>query len=239
MWEIHLIFKILKNDLITVFHRSVVRSVDDNHRNKRVLPQLDVQDPYNLLDKKPSLAFKNSHPKFKSRKFNDYVSFRTRSKVDYTDQNAGSRSRFKVQSMWNSSVQDFLFPLYDVILFQGHGKFQNNHLRLGVLECKAYHYILMNSKSQIDFDCLRQMHVLDMAENDCDISWECSKVLEYCEERGADSSTYHKCLVEWSGINKSQSWVNFLAVSLSNPTPIISFEINSTFLYKMPLWHLT
>ena len=77
-----------------------------------------------------------------------------------------------------------------------------------------------------------------MAENDSDMSWECSKVLEHCEERGAGRSTNHKSLVEWNDINKSQSWLNFFALSLMNPTPTISFARNNNFMYKMPFCHL-
>ena len=227
-----LTFKTLKKDMITVLHRSVVRSAADaNQRNKQVLLKSDVQDSLNLLDKNSSFAFKTIHPKFKSRKVHDDVSTRTRSKADYTNQNVGSRTRTKMQSMCNSTVQNFLHPLHDAILFQGHGKFQNNDFQLGVLECKAYNNVLMDSKSQIDFDGLRQIHELDMAENDSDMSWECSKVLEHCEERGADRSTNHKSLVEWNDINKSQSWVNFF-------TPTISFARNNNFMYKMPFCHL-
>jgi hypothetical protein len=40
-----LTFKILKNDLVTVLHRSVVRSAADTiHRNKRVSFKSDVQE---------------------------------------------------------------------------------------------------------------------------------------------------------------------------------------------------
>jgi hypothetical protein len=40
-----LTFKILKNDLVTVLHRSVVRSAADaSHRNRRVSFNSDVQD---------------------------------------------------------------------------------------------------------------------------------------------------------------------------------------------------
>ena len=71
-----------------------------------------------------------------------------------------------------------------------------------------------------------------MAENDTDMSWECSKVLEYCEEREADSNANHKCLLEWNDVNKSQSWVNFFALTLSNPTPKISFARNNNFIMQ-------
>jgi hypothetical protein len=44
-----LTFKILKNDLVTVLHRSVVRSAADvSHRNKRVTIKSDVQESLGL-----------------------------------------------------------------------------------------------------------------------------------------------------------------------------------------------
>ena len=45
--------------------------------------------------------------------------------------------------------------------------------------------------------------------------------------------------MEWNDINKSRSWVNFFALSLSNPIPIISFARNNNLLHKMPFRHLT
>jgi hypothetical protein len=62
--------------------------------------------------------------------------------------------------------------------------------------------------------------MLDMSEDDKDRSWECTKVLKYCEEKGVDGNTNYNCLVELNKTNKSQSWVNFFAVSVSNPKPI-------------------
>jgi hypothetical protein len=50
-----LTFKILKNDLVTVLHRSVVRSAADaSHRNRRVSFKSDVQESLKLLDTNPS-----------------------------------------------------------------------------------------------------------------------------------------------------------------------------------------
>jgi hypothetical protein len=65
------------------------------------------------------------------------VSNRTRSKTDYTDQNIGSRTWSKMHNvnLNNLSVQNLLFPLNDTILFQGHGKSQEQDFQLGVLEC--------------------------------------------------------------------------------------------------------
>jgi hypothetical protein len=59
-----LTFKILKNDLVTVLHRSVVRSAaDTSHRNKRVSFKSDVPESLKSLDTKPSATFvwKDSH----------------------------------------------------------------------------------------------------------------------------------------------------------------------------------
>jgi hypothetical protein len=75
-----LTFKILKNDLVTVLHRSVVRSAAyANHRNRRVSFKSDVQELLKLLDTKPSLNFvwKDSHHKHRSRRSNNDVSSRT------------------------------------------------------------------------------------------------------------------------------------------------------------------
>jgi hypothetical protein len=77
-----------------------------------------------------------------------------------------------------------------------------------------------------------------MSEDDKDKSWECTKVLKYCEETGINTSTNHKCLVEWNDINKSQSWVNFFVISLSHPTPVITFARNQTLLDRIPFCHL-
>jgi hypothetical protein len=157
-------FKILKNDLDTVLHRSVVRSAADaSHRNRRVLSKSDVQESLKLLDTKPSLSFvwKDSHQKHRSRNTNNDVSNRTRSKADYTDQHIGSRTQSKMHNMYKSSVQDFFIHLHDAILFQGHGESQAQDLQLGVLECKVHHNVLLNTVSQIDFDRLLQLHMLD------------------------------------------------------------------------------
>jgi hypothetical protein len=128
-----LTFKILKNGLVTVLHRSVVRSAADaSHRNRRVSFKSDVQESLKLLDNKPSLSFawKDSHHKHKSTKTNNDVSNRTRSKADYIDQHFGIRIRSKMHNINvnNFSAQNLFFPLHDTILFQGHGKSQAQDL---------------------------------------------------------------------------------------------------------------
>jgi hypothetical protein len=76
-------------------------------------------------------------------------------------------------------------------------------LQLGVLECIVYHNVLLNTKSQIDFDRLLQLHMLDQTEEDNDTSWECCKVDDYCKEKGDVNSSYQKYLVEWNDVNKT------------------------------------
>jgi hypothetical protein len=111
-----LTFKILKNDLVTVLHRSALRSAADaSHQNRRVSFKSDVQESLKLLDTKPSLSFvwKDSHHKHKSRRTNNDVSNRTRSKADYTDQHISSRTWSKMHNINvnNLSVQNLFFPL--------------------------------------------------------------------------------------------------------------------------------
>jgi hypothetical protein len=140
--------------LVTVLHRSMVRSAADaSHWNKRVSFKSDVQESLKLLDTKPSLSFvwKDSHHKHKSRRTDNDVSNRTRSKADYTDQHIGSRTRSKMHNVnaTQSSVQNLFFALHDsdTTLLQGHGKSQAQDLQLEVVECKVYHSVLMNTKS--------------------------------------------------------------------------------------------
>jgi hypothetical protein len=126
--------------LITVLHRSVVRSTADaSHRNRRVSFKSDVQESLKLLNTKPSLTFvwKDSHHKHKSRNNNHDVSNRTRSKADYTNQHIGSRTRSKMHSINNSSIQNLFFTLHEATLFQGYENSQAQDLQLGVLKCRA------------------------------------------------------------------------------------------------------
>jgi hypothetical protein len=169
------------------------------------------------------------------------VSNRTRSKTDYTNQHIGSRTRSKMHNVNvnHLSVQNLLFLPHDAILFQGHGNSQAQDLQLGVLECTVYHNVLLITKSQAYFDRLLQLHTLDNTKKYNDISWEYHKVVDYCKEKGDVNSSNHKCLVEWNDINKTKSWVNYFALSLSNPKPIISFSRNNNLLDKMPFCHLT
>jgi hypothetical protein len=91
--------------------------------------------------------------------------------------NVGSRPRSKMHKINNLSVQNLFFPLHDATLFQGHGKSQEQDLQLGLLECKVYDNVLVNTKCQVEFDRLLQLHILDKTEEDNDISWESCKVV--------------------------------------------------------------
>jgi hypothetical protein len=94
------------------------------------------------------------------------VSNRTRSEADYTDQYIGSRTRSKMHNINvnNLSVQNLFFLFHDAILFQGNGKSQAQDLQLEVVECKVYHNVLLTTKSQVDFDRLLQIHMLNHTE---------------------------------------------------------------------------
>jgi hypothetical protein len=88
------------------------------------------------------------------------------------------RSKMHSVNVNNLNVQKLFFPLHFATLFQGHGKSQAQDLQLGVLKCKIYHNALMNTKSQADFDCLLQIHMLVKTEEDKDMFWECCIFLE-------------------------------------------------------------
>jgi hypothetical protein len=45
--------------------------------------------------------------------------------------------------------------------------------------------------------------------------------------------------MEWNDINKTKSWVNYFALSIINPTTIISFAMKNNLLDKMPFFQLT
>jgi hypothetical protein len=130
-------------------------------------------------------VWKYSHHNHKSRNNNNDVSNKTRSKTDYTDQHAGSRTRSKMHNVNanNLRVQNISLPLHDAVLFQGHGKSQAQDLQLSDVECKDYHNVLLNTKSQVDFYCLLQIHMLDKTKEDNDMSWEFHKVVDYCKEK--------------------------------------------------------
>ena len=155
-----LTFKILKNDLTTVLHRSVVRSAADaSHRNKRVQFKADAQETRKKLDTRPGITSKNNHPRTKTNILKDDISTRTRSKSSQVDQNVGITTISKVQGTCNLNVQGFAFPLHDLIPLNDQRVFGDKVVQKGTSECKIYHSVLMNSKSKFDFDRLRNLHI--------------------------------------------------------------------------------
>jgi hypothetical protein len=116
----------------------------------------DVKESFKSLDSKPSFVWKDSRHKYKSTKTNNDASNRTRSKADYTDQHIGSRIWSKMHNVNVNSlrVQNLLFL----------GKSQSQDLQLAVLECKVYHNVILNTKSQVDFNCFLQLCMLDKSE---------------------------------------------------------------------------
>jgi hypothetical protein len=118
------------------------------------------------LDTKPIFVWKVSYHKHKSRNTSNYVAHRTRSKADYKDQHVGSRTRSMMHciNVNNLIVQNIFFPLHDVTVFRGHGKYPAKDLQLVELVSKVYQNVLMNTKYHIDFDYLRKLHMLDKTD---------------------------------------------------------------------------
>jgi hypothetical protein len=69
--------------------------------------------------------------------------------------------------------------------------------------------VLLDTKSQADFDYLRQLHLFVGTEEEKDMYLKICKFTEYCRDNGEDSKINQKCLVEWHYIDKSKSWVIF------------------------------
>jgi hypothetical protein len=117
------------------------------------------------LDVIPSNLPGNSHSKQKARNQNNEVAHRTRSKSGHLEQNVGNRTRSNLQAICNSSVQEFFFPLYDVVMLENHANYKNIDLHLGIPECQIYLSALIGSKSQTELDCLHQLHILERLED--------------------------------------------------------------------------
>jgi hypothetical protein len=161
---VSLTFKILKNDLTIVLHRSVVRSeADANHMNKRVKFEPDFQGRLNQLDNGPQIISKNRHPKSNIRDINTDVSARTRSKITHPDHNYGVTTRSKMQGKCKSSAQGLLLTIHDIVPVSNSNMYTKDDLQLGTNECKMYHDDVIKLKSQVEFfwDRLCKLHLLE------------------------------------------------------------------------------
>jgi hypothetical protein len=139
---------------------------------------VDVKGQINKKNTKPGLTNKDNHFKYKSKTVHNEVSSRTRSKANNPDKIIRVSTRSKLKFMYTLSAQSILFPFHDVIPLNSHERPKNENLQIGITECKIYRDALMNSKSRNDFDRLRNLHTLDMIDEDDDKSWQCSRMLE-------------------------------------------------------------
>jgi hypothetical protein len=78
-----------------------------------------------------------------------------------------------------------------------------DNLQLWTHECKMYHDGLIKLRSQVDFDRLLNLYLLDKIE-DGDTSWQGLKILKYNEDWRAIDGYEYSCLVEWNNIKKTQ-----------------------------------
>jgi hypothetical protein len=81
-----------------------------------------IHDSFNLLDKETKFYFKNSHPRYKSKRFTADVS--ARSKEDYTNQISAAEPGLRLK---------VVISLYNEILFQFHQKFNPDYMQLDIL----------------------------------------------------------------------------------------------------------
>jgi hypothetical protein len=77
------------------------------------------------LDATSNIVPRSNLSKQKTRKHNDDVASRTRSKFGHTDQNVADRARSKLQAKCNSSSKGMFFPLYDAVMLKGQKNWKN------------------------------------------------------------------------------------------------------------------
>jgi hypothetical protein len=106
-----------------------------------------------------------------------------------------------MQVTCNLSAQGLLFPLHDIVPLNNPNTNNRDDLQLCTNECKMYHDGSIKFESQVDFDRLRNLHLLDKNEVGY-TSWKCIKMLKYNEDRGAIDGHQYNCLVEWNNINR-------------------------------------
>jgi hypothetical protein len=73
----------------------------------------------------------------------------------------GSRTRSKMHNVNYLNIQNLFFPLRDKFYSKYMESLKHKILKLRVLECKVYHHVLLNTKSQADFDHFLQLHMFD------------------------------------------------------------------------------
>ena len=93
-----------------------------------------MQEILSKLDARPKITNKNNHPRNKTKVLKNDVSTRTRSKSSQADQNVGITTRSKVQGMCNLSVQDFVFPLHNLIPLNSQRRLDHKVVQLGTSE---------------------------------------------------------------------------------------------------------
>jgi hypothetical protein len=93
----------------------------------------------------------------------------------------GSITRSKMYSVNvnNLSVQNLFFLCMMQLYLKKMVRFKQKICN----QCKVYHYFLLNTMSQLEFDCFSRSHNLYLTENDKDMSRECYKVVEYYKEK--------------------------------------------------------
>jgi hypothetical protein len=95
----------IESILMSYIEIVVASAADTAHRNKRVTFKSDLQETLHRLDSTPSAVItKDRQPKQRSRKTNDGISNRTRSKAGFIDQNIGTRTRSKAHDVCNENI---------------------------------------------------------------------------------------------------------------------------------------
>ena len=247
-----LTFKILKEDMKTVIHRSVVRSArDPQTRNKRVSfvdeieKELDKADKGTLLKHEEMNSSKDQLGDLDDNEAKDAVSTRTRSKHRINGSFRASDSNGSVIPSWLVALLSIptilLFSTFQIVNYMGSQAFFDPICplvvdTLGMKERKLYRQTITGLGCN-DVSKLQYVQACDSIADGDDPDnelWNCSRVVEHRIKKG--TTVQVKC--QWKDPNKSLTWVDMSALALQDPVPILRYAKTKHLLSDIHFRHL-
>ena len=230
-----LTFKILKTDKKTVLYRSVVRSASDDlaTRNKRVQFDWPIQEQLDKID--PPITSGDTPRDSDER---DRHTGRPPPDRDMHTSTVASRTRSKSKtspephlSLYNAMTQSttaHVFSTFSIVNYMDNNTFYADvdpvlTESCGKDEKNTYRDTLGNLTNS--FDKLRFIQAMDhLSDTDSPENsvWDCSEVVAFRVRQ--ENTPEVKC--RWKDLNLSNSWVDFYALALQDPIPILRYIRN-------------
>ena len=258
-----LTFKILKEDKKTVISRSVVRpaSADVAKRNRRVTFDWPIEEQFDKIDLPPSDVIQTDQTTKPSGDYEDdsptqdddvnsNVASRTRSKTKTTGvfhlNQEGSNPSFANQliTLARRLPSIILFTTFFILNYMGNDVFYSainpTILGDGGTDERAS-YATFEGYTQNELDRLKYLQALDNENDEEDPDnalWHCEQVVGFRAKTGKKGTQYEvKC--QWKDPNKSKSWVDFYALALQDPIPILRYARKHHLLDQRPFKSLS